>query len=232
MRPRMRIPSALLLFIAVALAVAACAGTASPTGVPATSSGSGATTSASPAATATPAPTLAPTPAPTSAPSGTPTTGPSVAPTPAGFACSYPFDRPSSRSDLAAVTDVRVGAHAEYDRVVFTFAGTGVPEVRLERVQPPLTKDPSGLPLAVPGTSFVRIVMAQASGAGYAQPNGTATYTGPTSFRLGGSRLVSLVQQGDFEGTSSWIGGLTGPMCYSVSTLADPARLAIDFRAP
>ncbi len=231
---RMRLASVFPLLMVAALAVAACGGTASPTGVPNASAASDATASAPPATPAAPTPAFTPTgtPAPTPGPTATPDTGPGVAATPAGFACSYPFDQSSSRSGMAAVSDVRVGAHADYDRIVFEFVGTGVSGVRLERAQPPLMKDPSGLPLAVPGTSFVRIVLVQASGAGYAQPDGKATYVGPTSFRLGGSGLVSLVQQGDFEGTSSWIAGLAGPMCYSVSTLAGPARLAIDFRAP
>ena len=222
-----------LVFL-VALAVAGCAGAGSP--LP------GATRSPATFTSPTIEPTIQPTgrsrltvsnqPSPSSArtPSAPPT---SLLPTPAaGPSCSYPVDRTSSRSGTALVQDVRVGAHADYDRVVFEFRGAGVPELRLERVQPPFVKDPSGLPLTVPGTSFVFIRLVQTSGAGYATPDGQPTYTGPSSFTLKGARLTALVKVGDFEGYFTWIAGLTGPMCHQISTLASPARIVIDLRTP
>jgi hypothetical protein len=133
---------------------------------------------------------------------------------------------------MAAVHDVRVGTHSTYDRIVFEFLDTGVPQLLIERAHPPFTRDPSGLALAVPGSSIIRIRMLQTSGAGYARPDGQPTYAGPSRFEPGYAGLTSLVQAGDFEGVSTWIAGLTGPMCYRVSTLADPARLVIDLRAP
>ena len=46
----------------------------------------------------------------------------------------------------ANITDVRIGTHDGYDRVVFEFAG-GLPEVSLERAEPPFTHDASGEPI-------------------------------------------------------------------------------------
>jgi len=150
----------------------------------------------------------------------------------AGFTCSYPLNRPSSKSGTTFIRDVRVGSHAGYDRIVFEFLGAGIPDLRVRRVAPPFVADPSGLTLTVPGTSFIQIRMTQTTGAGYARPDGQPTYTGPSSFQPGYPRLVSLVQAGDFEGVSTWIAGLTGRMCYRVSVLKGPARLVIDLRAP
>ena len=48
-----------------------------------------------------------------------------------------PDPRAASTSEIALVTDVRVGTHAANDRVVFDFAGPGVPALDLTRVAPP-----------------------------------------------------------------------------------------------
>lgn len=133
---------------------------------------------------------------------------------------------------MAHVTDLRVGTHAGYDRVVFEFAGSGVPALAITRVAPPFTKDPSGLPLAVPGTSFVRVQITNASGEGYAALDGAPTYTGPSTFEPRYPRLTALVRAEDFEGHVTWIAGLTGPACYHVLVLTGPTRLVIDFQAP
>lgn len=130
------------------------------------------------------------------------------------------------------MNDVRVGTHPGYDRVVFEFEGSGLPALRLDRVSPPFEKDPSGLPLTVEGTSFVRIQLEYTSGAGYARPDGQPTYTGPSAFNPGYARLTSLVEAGDFEAQMTWIAGLTGRACYHVFGLKNPTRLVIDFQAP
>lgn len=132
---------------------------------------------------------------------------------------------------MAHVSDVAVGTHAGYDRVVVDFAGSVVPELKLEHASPPFVHDPSDLPLAVPGSEFVRLVLLGASGEGYANPDGMPTYAGPSAFSRGYPRLTSLVRAGDFEGTVTWIAGLTGPACYHVSTLANPTRLVLDLQA-
>lgn len=156
----------------------------------------------------------------------------SASPSPlAGFACGYPLTVGSTHTGPALVTDVTVSIGPDFDTVTVAFEGTGTPELTLANVTPPFVKDPSGLPLTVSGSSFVSIRMIGTSGAGYANPSGTATYTGPTTFSPSGTRLVAVVQQGDFEGHFSWIAGLSGPMCYRVSTSDVPARLEIDFRS-
>ena len=55
----------------------------------------------------------------------------------------------------ANIADVRVATHDGYDRVVFEFTD-GLPEVFLERAEPPFTHDASGAPIDVEGTSFLR----------------------------------------------------------------------------
>jgi hypothetical protein len=183
--------------------------------------------SPSPTPTATPVPTALPTAAPTAPPRPTATPSPA-----AGFTCNLPIHRNASSSATAHVTDVRVGRHAGYDRVVFTFSGSVIPELTLERTTPPILQDPSDQPLRVPGSSFAMIRLVHASGAGYSTKDGNPTYTGPDRFTPRYPRLTSLVMAGDFEGYYSWAAGLTGRDCARVFALSGPTRLVIDFQAP
>jgi hypothetical protein len=140
------------------------------------------------------------------------------------FACTPSLSVPST-TDRAQISDVRVGTHNGYDRVVFEFAA-GIPDVVIEGVLPPFYADPSGLELPVAGTAFLRVTM---HGASKMSPEGSVTYSGSTNFQPGFDRLVQLIEGGDFEAVSTWYLGLDGAGCYRVLTLADPSRLAIDF---
>lgn len=127
-------------------------------------------------------------------------------------------------TDRAQITDVRVGTHAGYDRVTFQFTG-GLPQTVVEGVLKPFFADPSGLPLDLGGTAFLKVTM---NGGTKVTPDGGVTYTGPTIFEPGFPRVVQLVQGGDFEAVSTWYIGLDGGTCYRVLTLAGPDRLVID----
>src|SRR5512132_105939 len=77
------------------------------------------------------------------------------------FACA-PSVSVASTTDRAQITDVRVGTHDGYDRVVFEFAA-GIPDAVIDGVLPPFYADPSGLELPVAGTAFLRVTMHGAS---------------------------------------------------------------------
>jgi hypothetical protein len=139
------------------------------------------------------------------------------------FACT-PSVTIASTTDRAQITDVRVGTHDDYDRVVFEFA-SGLPDAVIEGVLPPLYADPSGLELDVAGSAFLRVTM---HGASKMSPEGDLTYGGSTNFEPGFDRLVQLLEGGDFEAVSTWYLGLDGASCYRVLTLPDPSRLVID----
>ena len=139
------------------------------------------------------------------------------------FACTPSLSVPST-TDRAQITDVRIGTHDRYDRVVFEFAA-GIPNAVIEGVLPPFYADPSDLELPVAGTAFLRVTM---HGASRVSPDGVVTYSGSTNFEPGFDRLVQLIEGGDFEAVSTWYLGLDGAGCYRVLTLADPSRLVID----
>jgi hypothetical protein len=132
------------------------------------------------------------------------------------------------------LVDVRVGAHAGYDRVVFEFqepdpnpAGNGgIPHYQLRTARAPFTEDPSDLPIDVEGDAFARIIFQGASGYDF---DGNATYDGPRRLTPGFGTLTDVVEGGDFEATMTWILGLSRTTCWRVQELSNPTRLVVDF---
>jgi len=139
------------------------------------------------------------------------------------FACT-PSVTIAKTTDRAQITDVRVGTHDGYDRVVFEFAN-GIPDAVIEAVLPPFYADASGQEIQVAGSAFLKLTM---HGASKIAPDGGVTYAGSTNFKPGYHQLVQLVEGGDFEGVSTWYLGLDGGGCIRVLTLADPSRIVID----
>lgn len=180
-------------------------------------------------------------------PSSSPTDGATASPEPAGSAVASGSGSPASTPEpipsdelgeftcdppihvdqtvaRANITDVRIGTHEGYDRVVFEFAG-GLPEASLERAEPPFTHDASGEPIDVAGESFLRLTM---RGGTKQQDDGTSSYDGPTDFDPGFHTLVDLVEGGDFEAQSTWYFGLTEGECVRVLALEDEPRIVVD----
>lgn len=182
-------------------------------------------------AVATSAPSATAAAAATSAPSATlPTSipaSPTAEPSPSEILnCSGSEVVQATTTTVAQITDVRIGMHPGYDRIVFEFAGSYLPQLTIAVAQPPFVQDASGKPVTVPGNSFLSLKFYDASG--------YPTYTGPSSFTPKYPSLVSLVNTGDYEGYVTWIAGLHGgeASCFSVSTLTGPTRIVIDIQAP
>ena len=154
---------------------------------------------------------------------------PSAEPVPSdalgSFSCDLPIVEPATVA-RAIITDVRVGTHADYDRVVFEFTD-GLPEITLDPATPPFTHDASGLPIDVTGASFLRLTM---RGGTKQTLEGTSAYDGPADFDPGFETLVDLVEGGDFEAQSTWYLGLSREACVRVIRLTDDGapRLVID----
>jgi hypothetical protein len=141
------------------------------------------------------------------------------------FDCSLPVNGDATVA-RAQITDVRVGRHDGYDRVVFEF-GNGIPQFTLAEATPPLLRDPSGLPLSVRGHAFWQLVL---QGGTKLSPSGPETYIGKTDFKPGFPKLRELIEGGDFEAVSTWYFGLDTASCARVMTLTDPSRLVIDIQ--
>ncbi|MCA1569186.1 MAG: hypothetical protein LC798_02470 [Chloroflexi bacterium] len=141
------------------------------------------------------------------------------------FSCDLPVVEDATVA-LANITDLRVGTHAGYDRVVFEFAD-GLPEITLDRAAPPFNHDASGLPIQVDGSSFLRLTM---RGGTKQTAGGTSSYSGPTDLDPAFAALVDVVEGGDFEAQSTWYLGLSKEACVRVLSLTDDGapRLVID----
>lgn len=123
------------------------------------------------------------------------------------------------------VTDVEVGRHPGYDRVVFTLDGEGAPGWRVEYTDAP-TRQGSGDPFTPAGDAFLSVLI---SGVGYPFDTGVEEYSGPTSIPGGSAEVVREVQvQGVYEGQYDGAVGLTGERPFRVFRLEDPPRVVID----
>lgn len=203
--------------VALLALVAACGGTDdAPTG--------DASTSAAPPATTSPAAT--PTPTATATGDATDADADADAAAPA-----FPADTAADTADASAdaaltVTDVRVGHHEGYDRVVFELGGTGTPGWRVEYVDAAV-EDPTGETVDVAGDSPLQVVLT-----GTAYPHDT----GLTEFPLrqpvtaaGTTAVTEAVLLGTFEAQSQAFVGVTGePRPFRAYLLPDPVRVVVD----
>jgi hypothetical protein len=141
------------------------------------------------------------------------------------FVCQLPIESDGT-VPRAQITDVRVGTHDGYDRVVIEF-DDGIPPYILQEATPPLLSDPAGMEMDVEGTAFRNLVLL---GGTRVTEDGMLTYDGRTDFTPDFPVLAQLVESGDFEATSAWYLGLQQDSCTRILTLTAPSRLVIDIQ--
>lgn len=167
-------------------------------------------------------PSAAPTPSPmVSSPTASPpTASPNESLGP--YYCGLPQigSGTASGSSQAQPAAVRIGSHPGYDRIVFEYSSAVTPSWTIESVDPPFVHDPSGLPMSVAGSAYLKVRLE-----GVAQ-----VYTGATDFSVSSPVLVELARQGDYEGIQTWIAGLAKTTCVRVFGLDSPTRLVIDLQ--
>lgn len=162
-----------------------------------------------------------------------PTDGPGTADLPP-FSCDLlPAEDPGD-STRALIVDVRVGEHADFDRIVFEFEpgrdGTaGIPEWLLREADGPPRASGSGDPIDVAGDRILHLTLV---GGTKLTEDFELSYDGPTEFRPEGAQLVALIEGGDFEAVSDWYAGIDAEPCLRVFELDDPLRLVIDLEHP
>lgn len=134
-------------------------------------------------------------------------------------------------SGQALLTDVRVGTHPGYDRVVLEFVSRGAPTAETSTYEvapaaPPYLQDPSGLPMSIRGDRALGIVL---RGATAATLDGRSAYLGSRDFVTHFPALDEFKSKGDFEAVSSWLAGLNQSGCVRTLVLTSPTRLVLDF---
>lgn len=150
-------------------------------------------------------------------------------------------DRPdtgrASGDAALVVTDVRVGAHDGYDRVVLDLGGTGSPGWRVEYVDR-ATDDGSGQPVEVDGDEVLQVRLS-----GMAPPTdvpGVTEYDGGRIDPDGTEAVEEVVHRFWFEGYTTTFVGVDDPAdddtggaerpAFRVFALDDPARVVVDVR--
>jgi hypothetical protein len=135
------------------------------------------------------------------------------------FACA---DAGGGQTGVANVVTARVAPQAGYDRFVLQFDSM-VPTYTVKRqASPVFPSGASGQTLALSGTSGVLVRVHSATGAN--------TFTGSLDISHGEYPVIKEARQTeDFEGYVSWGLGLGKAACLRTFTLADPARLVVDF---
>lgn len=204
-----------LALIGVMLVLTACRAAGTPT--------VGDVASSPPAAATTPP---ADSPTESEAATGTPMpTSEAIASDDLGsFTCDLPITEDATAFGITNYTDVRVGTHDGYDRLVIEFTA-GTPALTLQEDEPPYEQDASGFPLDVEGERVLRLTLPNGTAAGESEQ---PTYDGPLNFDPGFPVLVDVVHGGDFEAQTTWFIGLARDSCVRVTLLTDPDRIVID----
>lgn len=171
-----------------------------------------------------------------SASEASPTESSAPSPSATGSTLAGPACEPKSggeRANRMYLVAVRIAPRDGYDRIVWEFAPAAgaaavVPGYVFEFAAPPFTHDPSGKPVEVQGTSFVKARF-DSSRVDLSGSTARETYSGSLDFKPSTTRVVAEVREaGDFEHVMNWIAGSRKRTCYKVTTLTSPVRVVLD----
>ena len=135
-------------------------------------------------------------------------------------------DIPDDYGDLSP-TDVRIGTHAGFDRVVFEFEGTGKPGWFSGYTDSP-AQPGSGFPVEFAGGTALSVAI-----------EGTPAPIDPAKqakwidldARFPGAGVVTEVKvAGAFEAQSVFVIGLDKQRPYSITRLENPTRVVVDIQ--
>lgn len=160
--------------------------------------------------------------------SSTPTTEPAdstgVPPFPADT--SPDTAEPSAPAGLT-VTDVRIGRHEGFDRVVLELGGAGTPGWDVEYVDA-ATAEGSGKPIDLAGPAYLRVLL---TGTSYPYETGlTEVPRGPVA--TAGATVVSgAFYDATFEGQSLAYVGTRTQKPFRVYALSNPTRVVVEVAA-
>lgn len=178
-------------------------------------------------------PTATATPDPATTADASPGSGVATDPDADGTAPAFPTGTAPGTAEPSAdaaltVTDVRVGHHDGFDRVVLELGGTGTPGWHVEYVDAPVA-DPGDQPLALAGDQALQVVV---TGTTYPFETGLTEFTlGQPVPLAGGTSVAEAVLVGTFEGrTQAYVGVVGDPAPFRAYLLADPVRLVVDVR--
>ena len=140
-------------------------------------------------------------------------------------ATAEPDTAESSAGSLVGVTDIRLGRHDGFDRVVFEVGGEGAPGWDVRYVDAAVSQG-SGADVPVDGEAVLQVTL---TGTGYPGDTGVEEWAGPDPLRAGGTEVVTeVVWDGTYEGTSVAFVGTTARTPFRVYLLEAPARVVLE----
>lgn len=185
--------------------------------------------------TGSPTPTETTEPAQTGEPTDSPT--PTVSPSPGDTSDDGDDDAPPFPADtepdtgeaaggeVGTLTDIRLGGHEGFDRVVFELTGPGTPSWNVRYVDEAI-QDASGMAVDVDGDAVLEVTLFNVS---IPEPD-ERFYDGPDTIRADGTEQVEeVVYTSLFEGyLQTFIGVDDGEQPFRAYSLDDPARIVIE----
>lgn len=123
------------------------------------------------------------------------------------------------------LTDVRIGDHDGFVRIVFDLTGDGNPMYIIGYEQAPFLAT-SGDPVPVEGAAFLVVHLSPARR--YDIDTLVPTYTGDLVLEPGFDPIEQIVFIDDFEAAMQWVIGLDAEHPFTVEVLQDPLRVVVD----
>lgn len=135
---------------------------------------------------------------------------------------------PSSGASVT-VSDIRVGRHDGFDRVVFEVGGTGTPGWDVRYVDSAASQG-SGEAVDVAGDAVLQVTL---TGAGYPYDTGVEEYSASGPLSAADTETVTeVVFDATFEGTTVSFVGTTGQAPFRVYLLEGPTRVVLEVADP
>jgi hypothetical protein len=135
----------------------------------------------------------------------------------------------ASDDALVTVTDIRIGRHDGFDRVVFEADGAGTPGWDVRYVDAAQSQG-SGDDIEVEGGAILQVTI---NGVGLPADTGVEEYSGPDRLSAGDTEVVTeVVFDSTFEGTTVSFTGVTEETPFRVYLLEGPARVVLEVADP
>lgn len=182
--------------------------------------------------TATATVTAEPEPAPTVTVTVEPTPVPEDEEPPsdeAPFPANREPDTRTAQDAALSMTDIRLGVHEGYDRIVVDLDGQGLPGWQGAYVAQP-AESGSGRPVELAGAASLQIAV---TGVVYPSAEQYVPYAGPGVIRPASTGVVEEIRVGPlFEGERQIFVGLSDQEPFRIFGLEDPTRVVIDVQHP
>jgi hypothetical protein len=143
---------------------------------------------------------------------------------PAFPADAEPDTAEQSSGASVTVTDIRLGRHDGFDRVVFEVGGEGTPGWDVRYVDDAASQG-SGDPVEVAGEAVLQVTI---TGAGYPYETGVEEYSGGPLSASDTEVVTEVVFDSTYEGTTVAFVGTAGRTPFRVYALENPARVVLE----